>query len=70
MLDCPYLVIAHYRGDDSSSKTGGDADADATNRTANSDVPNHVVLSIPDGRRGERGREGGKEEGKTDFGPK
>lgn len=63
MFECTHLIIPHDGGDDSSSKTGCDADADATDRTANGDVPNHIVLAIPDGRWGEGGERGRRKDG-------
>ena len=39
------LIIAFDGGNDSGTKTSGDADAESPNHTANEDIPNHVLLS-------------------------
>lgn len=59
-----HLVIAHRGGDNGSAETGRDADADATDGTANGDVPNHIFLTIPC-RDVRWAREEGEEERRT-----
>ena len=60
--------MAHGCRDDRRPKAGGDAHADATDGTANGDVPNHVFLAMPWRNGVSKGRERKGE--KLDLGPK